>query len=216
MYYRARYRDVGNGGWMAPDPLAGLHDGPEIVQFANGMPGENNVYLFVGGLPTAMMDPWGLFSAAIHTDITRGVLADLRWMPLFILQAVECNLFVDRTTNTFANYQHGMRDFNESAENAMRRWRGWIEFQADRASKKLCKGDKLGGACELGKALHSIQDRWRHKFISLSEHFGSRPSNIWEDYYPDAEDITMADLESWEYMQRFMTANLFESQGFVQ
>jgi RHS repeat-associated protein len=206
-YYRARWLDPSIGTWISPDPLAQIeHDTrPELVSPGDTGDGENNLYAFVNASPSNRLDPFGLWSERIHTRITRSVLLDLLWHPVYVLQAISCNAYVDRVSNTANNNQHGMSDVGQPREDAIRTWSVFVTTRFAAAEAKLCAGNRLGAACEIGQALHAIQDRWAHAFTTLPAHIN--PARILRDQLGDYEGELFSDLDSYEAVDRFMQSN---------
>jgi hypothetical protein len=169
---------------------------------------EKNTYVYALNDPAQSSDPLGLFSPPIHREITTGILGAWRWRPEFVEEAARCNVDQDRLSNFGANDQHGMRDVGEQYLDAVRRWSRYVNQQMAAAQSFACSGNRLAAACALGRGLHAVQDRWAHNFISLPGHLILNPAHILADWFPpDPETLVFADLESWEYVERFTYSN---------
>jgi RHS repeat-associated protein len=218
MYYRARYLDAEMGTFVHPDPVRTLVLASQDEQLLHAV-GLNALdvlpaYAYAVNSPVTRTDALGLFSPRVHSDLTEGILLAWQWAPLFAQLARVCNVDQDRLTNQQNNYQHGMSDPGESRYNAYQRWHRYVFEQLALAQNHLNCGKRGWAACELGRGLHAVQDRWAHNFITLGGH--ANPAYLIADFTPSYDDLIFADLESWEYVERFMTSDSLSSGAMGQ
>jgi RHS repeat-associated protein len=141
-YYRARHYRPNIGRFLQPDPIG----------YADSM----NLYQYCLNNPLNFTDPSGLLVGKDHEQITRRAMKKAGFLNPNIDLAVKANKRVDRLTNQFNNPAHYMPGTSEEAEKM-------VKGQLKKA-KRLKDGGKIKESMqELGKGLHTLQDKYPHE-----------------------------------------------------
>jgi RHS repeat-associated protein len=142
--YYCRMRDYSPhlGRFLQPDPSG----------YIDGM----NLYAYVGNNPLNWLDPWGLLRGETHEYLTRRAMQKAGFSEKDIKRVVKANKSVDRLTNQFNNAAHYMPGSHEEAEKI-------IQKKLQKAKELMAEGKRKKALKEVGKGLHTLQDKYPHK-----------------------------------------------------
>jgi RHS repeat-associated protein len=141
-YYRARYYNPAIGRFLQTDPIG----------YADSL----NLYQYCGNNPVNFIDSLGLWKGPVHERLTRIAMQQAGFSKEDIDAAIKANLDVDRASNQLNDAAHSMQG-NGTASGDL------IRELMERARSAKTTGDKAAALDALGRALHTIQDRYAHK-----------------------------------------------------
>jgi RHS repeat-associated protein len=172
-YFGARYMESMIGRFISPDPAS-------ITTKDLLNPQRFNRYSYGFNNPYRYLDPDGRFSTEVHRRFTMQVLQGNGFSPRAVEKVSEGNVSID-IYNPWDNYQHSMRDVGESRDTAITASEDFKREQLREAGRLIASGEYERGLYELGKGLHTVQDR-KHNWITLPEH--GNPAEIYTDFKP--------------------------------
>lgn len=214
LYFGARYMEAMIGRFISPDPAP--ITGRDILN-----PQRLNRYSYGLNNPYRYLDPDGKFSQEIHRRLTMQILT----MQIFTRsgfseraaeKVAQGNVSVD-STNPLDNYMHSMKDKNQSRDAAIIASENFKRERLLEAGRLIASGDYERGLIELGRGLHTAQDKAAHDFMTLPRHIV--PDTLIGDYYPSEQKLREGERGTQRYLNDFWTVlkeDLKLSEGQIQ
>ena len=192
-YFGARYMNDKIGRFVTVDPVwikeKDLMNPQRLNRYAYSL---NNPYRYI--------DPDGKFAQEVHRRMTMQILTRGGVSVRAVGKIAEGNVYVDRPLNQGNNYQHAMRDVGQNREEAIRMSSQFSRERLLDAGRLIASGDYEKGLFELGRGLHTIQDK-KHGWITLPEHLSPREN--WTDFNPTPQQEERAQADTEQYMKDF-------------
>jgi RHS repeat-associated protein len=160
VHFGARDYDPDTGRWTAKDP----------IKFWGG---DANLYGYVQNDPVNWIDPFGLWEAQGHADLTTDAAGYFpRFTQADINNMITANNNVDRISNQLNDPAHFMPGTRDQAQDLINRL-------LDRAVEMENCGRHEDAVDALGEGLHTIQDRFAHfeQNAGWVEHATGNPDN---------------------------------------
>ena len=144
--------------------------------------------------PTNKIDPFGLWTMAIHNRLIRGAFPKLslngQWR-LTDASAMVDSLYPGQLESTA--YQHAMSLPGEDPARAAAKWLQFIQIQTDKA--KTCGTDHWDALWEFGKGLHALADSTSPAHVGFQPWFWLPTRSEFIAHHRLEEDISPNDYE---------------------
>lgn len=189
-YFGARYMEPMIGRFISPDPV-----GITNKDLLN--PQRLNRYSYGLNNPHRYLDPDGRLSIEIHRKITMDIFTGSGFSERAAKSVAKGNISVD--LNPFSPpYEHCQRGL-ESRDEAIKASEDIMKNRLREAGRLIASRDYEGGLRELGKGLHTTQDRI-HNWITSDEH---TLIEVRKDNDPSPEDRARAISDTRKYLEDF-------------
>jgi hypothetical protein len=135
-------------------------------------------------------------------------------LDVYINDAILGNLYVDLAYQGEGyNYMHGMTDKNTTVAEAVVLWKSFLLLMQINAYRSMNCGSNYGETPShwLGRGLHAAQDRWVHRFITLSQHLATA---LYHDAYPDDPEVYNSTSETYTFLSDFFLGFMINENVF--